>query len=171
MTSGYVPMGGVMISDAVADVLMEKAGEIYHGYTYSGHPAACAAGLANLRILREERLVERAAEETAPHLADGWRRLADHPLVGEARIKGLIGALELVRDKETRARFPDEGATGTRARDISVNEHRLVMRAVRDTLVISPPLCITKEECDMLLARARATLDTLLEEKHREGAL
>ena len=169
MTSGYVPMGGVLISDRVAEVLIDKAGEIYHGYTYSGHPAACAAGLANLRILKEERLVERAAEEAAPHLARGWLGLADHPLVGEARIKGLIGAVEIVADKATRARFPDEGSTGTRARDISVNEHHLVMRAVRDTLVISPPLCISTEECDMLVARARATLDTLMAEKRRDG--
>ncbi|MEM6907031.1 MAG: aminotransferase class III-fold pyridoxal phosphate-dependent enzyme, partial [Pseudomonadota bacterium] len=171
MTSGYIPMGGVFISDRVAGPLMEKAGEIYHGYTYSGHPAACAAGLANLRIIQEERLVERVRDRTGPYLQAKWAALADHPLVGEARMTGLIGALELIRDKATGMRFPDEGATGTRARDISVNRHGLVMRAVRDTLLISPPLIISEAECDTLVERARATLDDLADELTRDGHL
>ncbi|MEM8842536.1 MAG: aspartate aminotransferase family protein, partial [Pseudomonadota bacterium] len=107
MTSGYIPMGGVFISDRVASGLMEGAGEFLHGYTYSGHPAACAAGLANLRIIQEEGLVPRVGAVTGPYLRSKWATLADHPLVGEARICGLMGALELVADKETGARFPD----------------------------------------------------------------
>jgi putrescine aminotransferase len=170
MTSGYLPMGGVLVSDRVAQPVMERAGEFFHGYTYSGHPAAAAAGLANLRILREERLVERVRDSIGPYLQRAWARLADHPLVGETRMVGLIGALELVADRESMARFPDEGATGMRARDLSV-ENGLVMRAVRDTLVISPPLVISEEECDILVERARKTLDDLAAEKAREGAL
>ena len=96
MTSGYVPMGGVLISDRVAGPVMRHAGEFFHGYTYSGHPAACAAGLANLRILEEERLVERVAGDIGPYLKARWEGLADHPLVGEARMTGLIGAFEIV---------------------------------------------------------------------------
>ncbi|MEM9146903.1 MAG: aspartate aminotransferase family protein [Pseudomonadota bacterium] len=168
MTSGYVPMGGVLIADRVAEALMAEAGEIYHGYTYSGHPAACAAGLANLRILREEKLVERVGDTIAPYLGPRWRALADHPLVGEARMTGLIGALELVADKATRTRFPDEGATGVQARELSLAQG-LVMRATRDTLMLSPPLCITEEECDLLIERARAALDALADQKTREG--
>jgi putrescine aminotransferase len=174
MTSGYVPMGGVFISDRVAGPLMEKAGEILHGYTYSGHPAACAAGLANLRIMQEEKLVERVRDDTGPYLAAKWASLSDHPLVGEARIKGLVGALELVKDKTTGARFADEGATegstGTRCRDLSV-ANGLIMRATRDTMVISPPLVISHEECDILAERARKTLDDLADALTREGAL
>jgi len=119
LTSDYIPMGGVLISDRVGEVLIEKAGEIYHGYIYSGHPAACAAGLANLRIMQEEKLVERVQGDTGPYLAAKWATLADHPLVGGARMKGLVGALELVRDKATLERFPAEVNAGTRCRDIS----------------------------------------------------
>ncbi|MEM8792176.1 MAG: aspartate aminotransferase family protein [Pseudomonadota bacterium] len=163
MTSGYIPMGGVFISDRVAGPVMEHAGEFIHGYTYSGHPAACAAGLENLRIMQEERLIERARDTIGPYLQAKWRTLADHPLVGEARMTGMIGALELVKDKGTMERFPDEGATGTRARDISV-ANGLVMRAVRDTMLISPPLILTEDEADILVDRARQTLDDLATE-------
>ncbi|MEM6421606.1 MAG: aminotransferase, partial [Pseudomonadota bacterium] len=120
MTSGYVPMGGVLISDRVAGPVMERAGEFFHGYTYSGHPAACAAGLANLRILREERLVERVAEDIGPYLQAAWARLAEHPLVGEARMTGLVGAAEIVRDKANRERFPAGFEAGNRCRDHAV---------------------------------------------------
>ncbi len=169
MTSGYIPMGGVFISDRVAGPVMEHAGEFYHGYTYSGHPAACAAGLANLRILREEKLPERVATDIGPYLATAWARLADHPLVGEARTRGLLGALELVADKATRRRFPEPGRTGGRCRDLSV-KHGLVMRAVGDSMIISPPLVISREEVDELVLRARRALDELADALTREGA-
>ena len=168
MTSGYIPMGGVLISDRVAGPVMEKAGEFYHGYTYSGHPAACAAGLANLRILKEERLVERVADDIGPYLARAWGTLADHPLVGETRTKGLLGAMELVADKTTRARFPNPGSTGTRCRNLSVG-NGLVMRAVGDTMIISPPYVISHAEVDELVARARKTLDQLADALVRDG--
>jgi putrescine aminotransferase len=168
MTSGYIPMGGVLISDRVAGPVMEKAGEFYHGYTYSGHPAACAAGLASLRILQEERLVERVAQDIGPYLAERWATLADHPLVGETRTKGMLGAMELVADKPARRRFPEPGSTGSRCRNLSV-EHGLVMRAVGDTMIISPPLVISRDEVDELVSRARATLDALAAEKARDG--
>ncbi|MEM1345946.1 MAG: aspartate aminotransferase family protein [Pseudomonadota bacterium] len=168
MTSGYVPMGGLLISDRVAEAVMAEAGEFFHGYTYSGHPVACAAGLANLRILREERLIERVQDDIGPYLQTRWATLAEHPLIGEARMTGLIGAIEIVADKATRRRFPEAGTTGARARDLSLT-HGLVMRAVGDTLVISPPLVISHEECDLLVERARATLDALADEKTRAG--
>jgi putrescine aminotransferase len=167
MTSGYVPMGGVLISDRVAGPVMEHAGEFYHGYTYSGHPAACAAGLATLRILQEEKLVERVGTDLAPYLAQKWATLADHPLVGETRTKGLLGAMELVADKATRARFPDVGSTGTRCRNLSV-QNGLVMRAVGDTMIIAPPFVISHEEIDELVRRARQTLDDLADALTRE---
>lgn len=160
MTSGYVPMGGVLISDRVAAPVMAKAGEFFHGYTYSGHPAACAAGLASLQILQEEKLVDRVAEDIGPYLAARWASLGDHPLVGETRTRGLLGALELVADKATRRRFPEPGRTGTRLRILSVAQG-LVMRAVGDTMIISPPLVIAHEEVDELVNRARAALDVL----------
>ncbi len=170
MTSGYVPMGGVLISDRVAGPLIEKAGEIYHGYTYSGHPAACAAGLASLRIMQEEKLVERVRDDIGPYMQSLWATLGDHPLVGEARMTGLIGALELVRDKKTMQRFASDVSAGGRCRDISVGKHGLIMRATGDVMVLSPPLVISRDECDELVARARKALDDLADELTREGA-
>lgn len=160
MTSGYVPMGGVFISDRVAGPVMAHAGEFVHGYTYSGHPLACAAGLVNLRILKEENLPSRVGTEIGPYLAQRWEALGDHPLVGEARMTGLLGALELVANKDTMRRFDAEIGAGTRCRDISV-ANGLVMRAVSDTMIISPPLIISHEECDILVERARFALDKL----------
>jgi len=171
MTSGYVPMGGVFIADRVGDVLIEKGGEFIHGYTYSGHPAACAAGMASLRIIQEEKLVERVRDDTGPYMQKLWGTLADHPLVGEARMKGLVGAMELVKDKATGKRFPNEGKTGTMCRDISIGKNHLVMRATRDTMIVSPPLTITREECDTFVERARKTLDDLADALTRQGAL
>ncbi len=169
LTSGYVPMGGVLISDRVAGPVMEKAGEFFHGYTYSGHPAACAAGIANLRIIQREGLVARVRDDIGPYLKEKWLGLGDHPLVGEARMEGLLGALEIVRSKATMERFPGEAGAGMRCRDFSVGTHGLVMRAVGDTMIVSPPLTLTHEEADLLVARARAALDDLADAMVREG--
>lgn len=159
MTSGYLPMGGVIVSDRIAEVLHEKGGEFYHGYTYSGHPAACAAAIANLDIMKRENLVERVRDKIGPYFRERWLALGDHPMVGEARMKGLVGALELIPDKsDLSKRFGDVGTAGTIARDHSF-ANGLVMRAVRDSLIISPPLVITEEETDDLIARASKTLD------------
>ncbi|MEJ8571111.1 aspartate aminotransferase family protein [Microbaculum marinum] len=171
LSSGYLPIGGVMVADRVADVLIDKGGEFYHGYTYSGHPAACAAALENLRIMREERVVEHCAEEAAPYLQEKWRSFADHPLVGEARMVGLFGALELVPAKPGRTeRFDPVGAVGTIARDFSF-ANGLIMRAVRDALVISPPLVITREEIDQLAKLVEKTLDDTLAELRKQGRI
>ena len=169
MTSGYQPMGGVFISDRVAGPVMEKAGEFYHGYTYSGHPAACAAGLEVLRIMEEEQLVERAGAVLAPKLAALWADLADHPLIGEARTRGVLGALEIVADKETGARFAEGVNPGTICRDFCVSDAGLVMRAVGDTLIVSPPLVITEAELEELAARARKALDLTADALVRAG--
>ncbi|MCC7121879.1 MAG: aspartate aminotransferase family protein [Gammaproteobacteria bacterium] len=158
MSSGYLPIGGVMIADEVATVMIEGGGEFFHGYTYSGHPTCCAVAERNIRILRDERLVERVREDTGPYLQRRWRELADHPLVGEARGIGFIGALELVKDKATRERFAPLGEVGTLCRDFCF-ANGLVMRAVWDTMIISPPLVMTHAEIDELVSRARRCLD------------
>ena len=160
LTSGYLPMGGVIVSDRVADVFHQaKAGEFYHGYTYSGHPASCAAAIANLAIMKREKIVERVKDDIGPYFQERWRKLADHPIVGEARMVGLVGAIELVPDaRDLARRFDTVGRVGTIARDHSF-ANGLVMRAVRDSLIISPPLVISHEEADLLIATARKTLD------------
>lgn len=158
MSSGYLPIGGVMVADRVADVLIARGGEFNHGFTYSGHPTCAAVAARNIRILQEEKVVEHVRDVAAPHLARRWAELAEHPIVGEARCKGLVGALELVADKATRTRFPEAGETGTICRDFCF-ESGVIMRAVRDTMIISPPLVITPEQIDELVTLARRSLD------------
>ncbi|WP_186400690.1 aspartate aminotransferase family protein [Stappia sp. P2PMeth1] len=171
LSSGYLPIGGVMIADRVADAFIEKGGEFFHGYTYSGHPACCAAALANLDIMQRERLVERVADDIGPYLQQRWKALGDHPLVGEARMVGLVGALELVPAKGDRSRkFAPTGEVGTLCRDISFG-NGLVMRAVRDSMIISPPLVLTHEEADELVARAARTLDDTYAALKKDGRL
>jgi putrescine---pyruvate transaminase len=171
LSSGYLPIGGVMVSDKVAEVIIGKGGEFFHGFTYSGHPACCAAALENIRIMEDERIVERARTETGPYLQAKWLALGDHPLVGEARMAGMVGALELVPAKPDRKRrFAPAGEAGTLARDISF-DNGLVMRAVRDALIISPPLVITTEEIDEMIALVAKTLDEAHGALTRQGRM
>jgi putrescine aminotransferase len=158
ITSGYQPLGAVMVGDRVAEVLIEEGGEFHHGYTYSGHPVACAVALANLRILENDGLVDRVRQDIGPYLQKRWSGLGDHPLVGEARGVGLIGALELVAHKPSRTFFRDRGRAGTLCRDHCF-ENGLVMRAVRDTMIISPPLVLSEAEADELVEKAWKCLD------------
>ncbi|WPZ33925.1 aspartate aminotransferase family protein [Thalassobaculum sp. OXR-137] len=161
LSSGYAPISAVMVGDRVAQTLIEDGGEFYHGFTYSGHPVACAVALENLRIIEREGLVERARSEIGPYLQDGLRSLADHPLVGEVRGVGMIGALELVKDKDGPILFDNIGRVGTICRDHCFNNN-LVMRAVRDAMVCSPPLVITRPEVDRLVSTLKICLDRTL---------
>jgi putrescine aminotransferase len=170
LSSGYLPIGGVMVGDRIADVLIEKGGEFAHGYTYSGHPVACAVASVNLALIQQEKLVERTRDETGPYLAAKWRQIAEHPLVGEARSIGLIGALELVRDKGSRRFFDNRGEVGTICRDFCF-QNGLIMRAVRDTMIISPPLVISLEQIDELAEKAWRCLDLTLARCRAEGRL
>jgi len=158
LSSGYLPIGAVMVADRVSEVVFQ-GGEFYHGYTYSGHPAACAAALANLAIIERENLVGYVKDDIGPYLQARWRALGEHPLVGEARMIGLVGALELVPKKPSRTeRFEPVGEVGTLCRDLSF-KNGLIMRATRDAMILSPPLVLSHGEADELVARARKTLD------------
>ncbi|WP_300732797.1 aspartate aminotransferase family protein [Pseudomonas sp.] len=160
LTSGYIPMGGLIVRDEVVAVLNE-GGDFNHGFTYSGHPVAAAVALENIRILRDEKIIENAHDETAPYLQKRLRELNDHPLVGEVRGVGLLGAIELVQDKATRKRYEGKGA-GMICRQFCF-DNGLIMRAVGDTMIISPPLVISKGEIDELVTKARKCLDLTLE--------
>ncbi|MEG0636845.1 MAG: aspartate aminotransferase family protein [Pseudomonas sp.] len=160
LTSGYIPMGGVIVRDEVAKVVSE-GGDFNHGFTYSGHPVAAAVALENLRILREEKIIERVKEETAPYLQKRLRELSDHQLVGEVRGLGMLGAIELVKDKATRSRYEGQGV-GMICRQHCF-DNGLIMRAVGDTMIIAPPLVISREEIDELVEKARKCLDLTLE--------
>ena len=158
LSSGYLPIGGVMVSDAMADVLIEKGGEFQHGFTYSGHPVCCAVAAANIRILRDERIIDRVAAETAPYLQARIRELASHPLVGEVRGVGMLGALQLARDKSSRRLFDPPGDVGSMCKDHCM-DNDLIMRAVGDSMILSPPLIITKTEIDEIMEKAGRALD------------
>ncbi len=161
LSSGYQPISAVMVADKVARVLDEHDDEFSHGYTYSGHPVACAVALKNIEILRRERIIENARAGAMACLEAQLQTLAAHPLVGEVRSRGFIGAIELVADKATLRRFTaNPGATGVGAlcRDACF-DNGLVMRAVGDTLVLAPPLIIRPGEIDEFVEKAGQSLD------------
>jgi putrescine aminotransferase len=170
VTSGYVPLGGVMVGERVARVLIDQGGEFNHGYTYSGHPVACAVALANIGLMRELRLVEHVRDDVGPYLAQAYAALSEHPLVGDAETCGLMGALLLVKDKATGAAFADEVEIGMVCRSHCFREG-LVMRAVGDRMIIAPPLVITRAQIDEMAALIRRCLDLTLAEAQRQGWL
>lgn len=170
LSSGYAPIGASVVSDEVSEVI-DSAGDFNHGYTYSGHPMCCAVALENLRIIVEEKLVERVRDDVGPYLEEKWLALGDHPIVGEAVIKGLMGALVLSPDKKSRAPFPmPPGTVGMYGREKSFGNN-LIMRHVGDRMIISPPLVITRDEVDILIERATKSLDETASWLRAEGVI
>jgi putrescine aminotransferase len=170
LTSGYQPLGALMVGDRVADVLIGKGGEFFHGYTYSGHPVACAVAIENLNLMRREGIVDRVARDLAPYWSQRWRTLAEHPLVGEARSLGLFGAVELVPAKPARTFFAARGEAGVKCREHSVR-NGLMMRAVWDTMIVAPPLVISRAQIDELIGKVGAALDATLAQLRAEKIL
>lgn len=163
VTSGYLPLGGVMVGQRVADVLVQRGGEFNHGYTYSGHPVACAVAVANIRLIQREGLVERVRDDTGPYLAEQFALLAGHPLVGEVQTCGLMGALQLVADPATNAAHPPERQVGMICRGHCF-ANGLVMRAVGDRMIVAPPLVITRAQIDEMMVLVRRSLDQTLDD-------
>lgn len=158
LSSGYLPIGGLMVGDRVADTVINKGSDFNHGFTYSGHPAACAVAMENIRILKDEKIIERAKNDLSPYLQEKWLALGDHPLVGEARGIGMVGALELVKDKDTKTSYQSDQNVGMICRDFCFN-NGLIMRAVGDAMIICPPLVISHSEIDELVDKAKLCLD------------
>jgi len=168
VTSGYIPLGGVMVGDRVAKVLIEQGGEFNHGYTYSGHPVACAVALANLDLMARENLPGRVRDDLGPYLAAQFEALKDHPLVGEAETCGFVGGLVLVKDKATRQTFDPDLAVGMVCRGHCFR-HGLIMRAVGDRMIIAPPLVMTRAQVDEMMALMRQCLDATLDDVRARG--
>ncbi|MCT4576714.1 aspartate aminotransferase family protein [Donghicola sp.] len=167
LSSGYAPIGGSIVCDEVAEVV--GGDEFNHGYTYAGHPVSCAVALENLRILDEEGIVTRAREEIAPYLKEKFEGLTEHPMVGEAKIVGMMGSIALTPHKESRAAFAaDAGTVGYMVRERCF-ANNLIMRHVGDRMIISPPLVISKEDVDLLIARAWQSLDEGMAQVKDEG--
>jgi putrescine aminotransferase len=168
VTSGYVPLGGVMVGDRIARVLIDQGGEFNHGYTYSGHPVACAVALANIGLIRRLKLVEHVRDDVGPYLAAAYSSLAEHPIVGDAETCGLMGALLLVKDKARGIAFPESTEIGMVCRGHCFREG-LIMRAVGDRMIVAPPLVITRAQIDEMVALIRRCLDLTWADARSKG--
>ncbi len=159
LTSGYIPMGAVGLHDCVAKAIIEH-GEFNHGLTYSGHPVAAAVAVANLKLLRDEHIVERVKSETGPYFQRSLREaFANHPIVGEVAGTGLVAGIQLAENPKTRKRFANGGDVGTICRDFCFNGN-LIMRATGDRMLLSPPLVVTKSEIDEIVSKAKKAIDS-----------
>jgi putrescine aminotransferase len=164
ITSGYVPLGAVMVGDRIAETLIDRGGEFYHGFTYSGHPVSCAVALENLAVMEEKNLVQKVAKETGPYLSERMQQaLAGHPMVGAVRTCGLIGAMELVRDKETLAPLEPAGEVGELYKPLAM-AHGVITRPVGETVLVMPPLIIDNQEIDFLVDQMALALDDFREQ-------
>jgi putrescine aminotransferase len=170
VTSGYIPLGGVMVGDRVAKVLIEKGGEFNHGYTYSGHPVACAVALANLDLMQAEQLPQRVRGDMGAYLATRYAELNDHPLVGLAETCGFVAGLVLVKNKQTRERFNADDAVGMVCRGHCFR-NGLIMRAVGDRMIIAPPLTMTTGDIDEMMHLIWQALDLTLKELTQKGMI
>lgn len=157
ITSGYVPLGATLVADHVSEVLTRSY--LAHGFTYSGHPVAAAAALANLEILARERLVERVREDIGPYFQEKLHALAGHPAVGEVRGTGLIGAVDLL-PRGGKAALQAPPVLGAKATALC-REQGVIVRGIRDLIAMAPPLIVTHAEVDVLIAAVRAALDRL----------
>lgn len=169
VTSGYIPLGGAMVSDRVAKVLYE-GGDFNHGYTYSGHPVACAVAIANIHLMQEQNIVEKVKTDTSVYLKQAFEALNDHPLVADAQTKGMVGGLVLLKDKEKNVAFDDDDNVGMICRGHCF-DNGLVMRAVGDRMIIAPPLVMTHDNIDELAEKARKALDATLKDVHQKGLI
>ena len=159
LSSGYLPISAVGVADFIVAELKAHDGDFVHGFTYSGHPTACAVALKNIEIMEREGLIERTRTDTGPYIAKAMATLNDHPLVGEVRTIGLIGAIEIVSKKGTNQRFGGrEGTAGPIVRDLCI-KNGLMVRGIRDSLVFCPPLIISHAEIDQMVTILRRSLD------------
>jgi putrescine aminotransferase len=172
VTSGYLPLGGVLVGDRVAEVLIKQGGEFNHGFTYSGHPAACAAALENIRILQEEQLIEKVNQETGPYLKQKFGELSDHPLVSNVETCGFLAGLNLVKRKGVTLHdcvtFDSSLEVGMMCRAHLFN-NGMIMRAVGERMVIAPPLIMNVAQINEMLGLIRHCLDRTWEELKQRG--
>ena len=165
VTSGYLPLSGVVVSRAVHDTLKRQKGLFSHGFTYSGHPVACAVALANLGIIERERLVERAAE-LGVRLAARLQGLLEEPMVGHVRSLGLIGGVELVKNRETKESY-DPGLTVARRVYLAALADGVILRPLPgDVIGICPPLTSSEPDLDKVMDTLRGAIATVARELH-----
>lgn len=161
LTSGYQPLGAVLMRDSIADAITAEEG-FFHGYTYFGHPIAAAVALANLNIIEAEDLVARAGK-VGDWMRQALAPLADLPTVGQVRITGAMAGIELVADKESRMPLMAANAVATEVR----HAHQVIVRDYGNTVVVSPPLVIERDE----VGRAAEALTRVLTRLNPDGNL
>ncbi len=159
ITSGYVPLGATLVSDEISETLA-GGGYLAHGFTYTGHPVACAAALANLDILEREKLVERVRDDVGPHFMTLLRGLASHPAVAEVRGFGLIGALELRRPPKGQNANVAPNMLGPAVHYLA-REEGVIVRGIRDLVAMSPPFVVTHAELERMFALLKRALDRM----------
>jgi putrescine---pyruvate transaminase len=159
ITSGYIPLGGTLARDEIADTL-SRGGYLAHGFTYTGHPVACAAALANLEVLTRERLVERVRDDVGPRFQAALARLASHPAVAETRGFALIGAFEMRKPARGPLASAGPNALGP-ALHALCREEGVIVRGIRDLGAMSPPFVVTHAELDEMFARTARALDRM----------
>jgi putrescine aminotransferase len=158
ITSGYLPLGATMVSGEIVDSL-NRGGYLAHGFTYSGHPATTACGLANLDVIEKENLVARVRDDVGPYFQQKLRSFSGHPAVGEMRGCQMIGAIELL-PRGGKASLTPTSMLGMRAAAIA-REEGVIVRGIRDLIAMSPPLVATRAELDDFFAAVGRTLDRL----------
>ena len=171
LSSSYLPISAVMMNERVFAPVADEShriGTFGHGVTGAGHPVAAAVALENLRIIEEDGLVDNAAA-LAPHFAARLDAFLDHPLVGEVRHAGLLGAIELVTNKERKEALDKPGALGAHA-SAACQDEGVISRAMLDALAFCPPLIVTREQIDTLFDRVQRALDRTLDDVSRRQA-
>ncbi|MNZ54462.1 Taurine--pyruvate aminotransferase [compost metagenome] len=159
LTSGYIPMGGLILSKRMAQVLVEQGGVFAHGLTYSGHPVAAAVAIANLKALRDEGIVSRVKHETGPYLQRCLREVfGNHPLIGEVQGTGLVAALQFAEDKASRKRFANENDMAWRCRTLGFEEG-LIIRSTLGRMIMAPALVASHADIDELVDKTRTAVD------------
>jgi 4-aminobutyrate--pyruvate transaminase len=172
LTGGYVPLSAVAMNAEMAEVIEAESGRhpsLGHGFTYGGHPLGCAVGVKTLEIYQRRDIVGHV-RRIAPLFQEKIRSFAAHPLVGEARGIGLLGALELSPDRATAATFKTPGKVGPRLA-AELIQHGVILRAIGDTLAFCPPMTITEDEIEELFAPIGQALDATHAWAKAEGHL
>ena len=167
LTSGYIPMGGLVLSKKMARVLVEQGGVFAHGLTYSGHPVAAAVAIANLKALRDEGVVTRVKDDIGPYLQQCLREVfGNHPLVGDIQGTGMVAALQLAEDKTSRKRFANENDIAWRCRTIGFEEG-VIIRSTLGRMIMAPALIASREEIDELVGKTLKAVDRTAQEYGR----
>jgi len=159
LSSGYQPISAVSLGERVADTILSANEELVHGFTYSGHPVASAVALKNLEVMERDDVIGRVRREIGPYFQSRLRAsFENHPIVGEVRGEGLLAAIELVADRNERRFFDDIGKVGAHCRNYCFNDD-LICRAIRDTMVLAPPLIIREAEVEEIIEKLARAID------------